>query len=95
VTHIQYDDWEDMRIPDDKQCFVDFVHFTNKQFQDLKLRGPMVVHCFGGAGRTGTFLTIHITLQKIQRFGGRAIEVGDLIEMMRNERASLVQTPVS
>lgn len=92
VTHMQFDAWEDMRIPDDKKEFVQFVSFVDQHYQDTYLQGPMVVHCFGGAGRTGTFLTIHFTLQKMKRFGGRAVDIFQLLTLMRNERASLVQT---
>jgi len=92
VRHVQYDDWDDMRIPDDKETFVQLMHFVQKEYVDGGKNAPLVAHCFGGAGRTGTFLTIHITLQEMMRIGGKAINVLDLVGMMRNERAFLVQT---
>jgi len=93
VVHLQYTDWDDMSVPDDKQEFVQFVLFTDTLYGNkLSQKGPMLVHCFGGVGRTGTFLTVHITLQKIKECGGRSLKVVDLLSMMRNERAALVQT---
>jgi hypothetical protein len=94
VTHLQYDDWDDMRVPDDKTIFYQFVSMTLKQHEERKAQGPMVVHCFGGVGRTGTFLVIHSTCAKITRLGGRVINVVELLGMLRSERSSLVQTPV-
>jgi len=93
VNHLQYDDWQDMSIPDDKEVFYQFMYMTCKQHEDRRKSGPMVVHCFGGVGRTGTFLVIHSTIQKMTRLGGKAINVLDILAMMREERSSLVQTP--
>ena len=62
----------------------------------------MVVHCFGGVGRTGTFMMVkrcdrkgsnnvclsriltvsqqvHMTLQKMKRLGGRALEIEKIL----------------
>lgn len=93
VRHVQYDDWDDMRIPDDKETFVQLMHYVHEE-HGSGCHAPLVVHCFGGAGRTGTFLAIHISLQRMMRIGGKAINVLELLGMMRNERAFLVQTQV-
>lgn len=94
VNHLQYDDWDDMRVPDDKKVFFQFMHTAVKQHEEGISKGPMIVHCFGGVGRTGTFLVIHSTIRKMTRLGGKAIKVLDLLGMLREERSSLVQTPV-
>lgn len=93
VRHVQYDDWDDMRIPDDKETFVQLMHYVHEE-HGSGCHAPLVVHCFGGAGRTGTFLAIHISLQRMMRIGGKAINVLELLGTMRNERAFLVQTQV-
>jgi len=85
-------DWEDMRVPDDKSVFYQFMNMTLKQNED-HVRGPMLVHCFGGVGRTGTFLVIHSAIEKMTRLGGKPVNVLDMLAMMRTDRSSLVQTP--
>ena len=95
VIHIQYDDWEDMSVPDDKDVFFQFMNMTLKQFQETKPNGPMLVHCFGGVGRTGAFLVIHATIGNMMKLGGKPINVHNILAIMRTERSSLVQTPVS
>jgi hypothetical protein len=40
----------------------------------------------------GTFLTVHITLQKMKRMGGQALEIEKILCLMRHKRANLVQT---
>jgi len=73
VTHIHYTDWQDMLIPEYKDSFMQFVNFlVGLQYTQIFrarqfMRGPpppIVVHCYGGIGRTGTLLVILQTLQK-------------------------------
>lgn len=67
----------------------------DKLYEELQGRddvGPIIAHCFGGVGRTGTFLLVHATYQKIKRIGGKAMEIENILALMRHKRANLVQT---
>ena len=59
------------------------------------LKGPMVVHCSAGVGRTGTFIAIDILLQKIKDAGpGGMVNVQEIVCRMRAQRGNMVQTSV-
>jgi len=72
VTHIQYTDWADILVPEYKDGFIDFVNFLIGLQQQQNWRAkkkqmetpPLVVHCYGGIGRTGTLLLILEALVK-------------------------------
>jgi len=82
-----------MGIPQEKDEFIRWLDEADSLYEDLKSGiGPIIVHCFGGVGRTGTFLTIHSALQKMKRRGGNAMQIEQLLSLMRHERANLVQT---
>lgn len=54
--------------------------------------GPMVVHCSAGVGRTGTFVTLHCQLQKLQAEG--TLDIFGFVRGMRRNRCFMVQTEV-
>ena len=46
-------------------------------------RGPMLVHCSAGVGRTGTFITIDMVLQQIENEG--IIDIPKIINGLRQQ----------
>jgi protein tyrosine phosphatase len=95
VMHVQYKEWPDMGIPQEKDEFVAWFAEVDSMYEDLDSRNhglTYVVHCFGGVGRTGTFLMVHSTIQKLKRLGGKALEMEKILALMRFKRANLVQT---
>jgi len=93
IYQYQYKEWPDMGIPQEKDEFIHWLDDADSLYEDTKINmGPVIVHCFGGVGRTGTFLTIHSALQKMKRRGGNAMQIEQLLSLMRHERANLVQT---
>jgi protein tyrosine phosphatase len=52
----------------------------------------MVAHCSAGVGRTGTFIAIDYTIQKIKKDG--EIDLFNLVNDMRQSRPAMVQTEV-
>jgi protein tyrosine phosphatase len=54
--------------------------------------GPIVVHCYGGIGRTGVFLVSHIILTQIERH--ETVDVYGTTLKLRGDRARMVQTKV-
>jgi netrin-G3 ligand len=58
--------------------------------QRLSSQGPIAVHCSAGIGRTGTFIAIDYSFQKLQV--ERSIDIFNLVKEMRKQRPFMVQT---
>jgi len=71
---------EDFSVPTEEQIW----EFFEAMDESLK-RGGVVVHCFGGIGRTGTMLALYLV-----RSGWKA---EDAIDYLRRIRAGSVFTP--
>ncbi|XP_076115852.1 receptor-type tyrosine-protein phosphatase alpha-like [Mytilus galloprovincialis] len=87
IHHFHFIQWPDHGVPDS----IKLVHFYRKvKSQKCNLKGPMVVHCSAGVGRTGTFIATDALYQHGQKVG--YVNVMEYIEMMRKDRMNMVQT---
>ncbi|XP_052772817.1 uncharacterized protein LOC128211790 isoform X2 [Mya arenaria] len=65
IQHLQFTDWDEMmNIPRSTSNFLSFLNVienvTNKQDD-----GPILVHCFDGAGKSGLFCVVSLLLHKM------------------------------
>ena len=51
---------------------------------------PLVVHCSAGIGRTGTFITIDVSLRELDATG--SVDIQNTVQRIRRQRAFAVQT---
>ena len=56
-------------------------------------KGPILVHCSAGVGRTGTFIAVDIALEQARREG--VVDIAGIINRLREQRMQMVQTAVS
>lgn len=75
VTHIFYQGWPDMNVPDDK----DIPLVQNMINYIVSVSGPVLVHCSAGLGRTGVFITAAL----IKEFGHSKTEALDIVRTSR------------
>lgn len=61
---IQFTDWPDHQTPNIDQAYHNFEVFF-KFVEDKKGKGPVVIHCSAGIGRTGVFATVQILYKEI------------------------------
>ena len=55
-------------------------------------KGPILVHCSAGVGRTGTYIAVDIALEQANREG--VIDIAGIINRLREQRMKMVQTAV-
>ena len=72
VKHIQFTNWPNYGVVDDLAELLEFVRKVLAVWREAG--GPLVVHCSGGVGRSGTFTTIITVLNMLTR----AVQAGDL-----------------
>uniref|UniRef100_A0A3B1K4P1 Protein tyrosine phosphatase receptor type O n=1 Tax=Astyanax mexicanus TaxID=7994 RepID=A0A3B1K4P1_ASTMX len=90
VLHFNYTSWPDHGVPTVNaiESILQFVQLVRQQVNRTK--GPVIVHCSAGVGRTGTFIALDRLMQHI-----REHEYADILGMvseMRSHRLSMVQT---
>lgn len=93
VYHFHFTAWPDHGVPSDPSCVLGFLHEVNAKQESLELRGPVIVHCSAGIGRTGTFIVIDLLLDQIKREGVNCeIDIQRTILELRAQRSGMVQT---
>ncbi|VTJ65529.1 Hypothetical predicted protein, partial [Marmota monax] len=90
VMHFNYTAWPDHGVPtaNAAESILQFVHMVRQQA--TKSKGPMIIHCSAGVGRTGTFIALDRLLQHIRDH--EFVDILGLVSEMRSYRMSMVQT---
>ncbi|XP_052763599.1 receptor-type tyrosine-protein phosphatase alpha-like [Mya arenaria] len=65
IQHLQYTDWDEMKnIPRSTTNFLSFLNVIEKVVKQQD-DGPILVHCFDGAGKSGLFCVVSLLLTKM------------------------------
>ncbi|XP_072950641.1 protein-tyrosine-phosphatase PTP1 isoform X2 [Typha angustifolia] len=89
VLHIQYPEWPDHGVPEYTGPVREILKRLYHVPPDI---GPIVVHCSAGIGRTGTYCTVHNTIQRILLGDMSSLNLVKTIADFRSQRAGMVQT---
>ncbi|XP_050428050.1 tyrosine-protein phosphatase non-receptor type 9-like isoform X2 [Adelges cooleyi] len=101
VSHFRFNSWPDFGVPHSAVAMLDFLGKVRKcqssMLQDLgdkwagHQRGPpIIVHCSAGIGRTGTFCTLDICINRLEETN--TVDIKGTVERIRSQRAYSIQT---
>jgi len=90
VVHLHFQSWPDLGVPKDPKQLWNLIktYRTHKLYTTNK---PLVVHCVGGVGRTGTFLLTDSMLDMSKKTGN--LDFFKHLWLIRNQRISMVEKP--
>lgn len=91
VRHMQYMAWPDHGVPDSPKMFLRFTQNVREARGDST--APVIVHCSAGIGRTGVLVLMESALCLIE--AGEPVYPLDIVQMMRKQRAMMIQNAVS
>ena len=91
IKHFQFITWPDHGVPDSVSPFMTLSRKVTDWWYEQ--RGPIVVHCSAGVGRTGSYIAIDIALEQANK--ERIVDISGIINRLRQQRMKMVQTHVS
>ncbi|CAB3382058.1 Hypothetical predicted protein [Cloeon dipterum] len=88
LPHFWFTDWPDHKAPEDAAPLVAMAELAEES--RMRGRGPAVVHCSAGIGRTGCFIAVALGMQQLRV--EHAVDVLAIVCAMRQDRGGMVQT---
>ncbi|EPY19641.1 protein-tyrosine phosphatase [Strigomonas culicis] len=88
IYHMQHVAWPDEGVPDSSVALMEMIQTIGKSPRSVK--SPIVVHCSGGIGRTGIFVSMHILLAQFQKERTN-ISVPRVVHFLKLCRSGMVQ----
>ena len=91
VKHYQYISWPCYGVPESVSPFMTL----NRRMMNSwsKDKGPILVHCSAGVGRTGTFIAVDMALEQAKK--EKKVDIAGIVNRLREQRMKMVQTDVS
>ena len=90
LTQYHLTSWPDHGVPDYATPLMSLHKQVMATWSPFK--GPILVHCSAGVGRTGTFIAIDIALEQAKREG--VVDIAGIVNRLRQQRMKMVQTLV-
>ncbi|XP_025109022.1 receptor-type tyrosine-protein phosphatase epsilon-like isoform X1 [Pomacea canaliculata] len=87
IRHFHYTEWPEQATPL-VHDLLEFIWRVKASRTDAK--GPLLVHCSEGVGRTGTYIAIDSLLQEAEDTG--YVDVKTYVERLRHQRKNMVLT---
>ncbi|KAJ8305908.1 hypothetical protein KUTeg_016453 [Tegillarca granosa] len=88
IRQFHFTAWPDRGVPKYASSLVQFRHKVLSM--STKGKGPLIVHCSAGIGRTGTFIALDILVAQARSTG--QVDVYTCVETLRCQRVNMVQT---
>ncbi|EGD72786.1 hypothetical protein PTSG_04513 [Salpingoeca rosetta] len=91
VTQLQMTSWPDHGAPSNPAAFLNLHSTFNGMLRRHRSRGPAVIHCSAGVGRSGTFICMDI-LYEMALDGKEPLNIRHVISRLREQRNFMVQS---
>eukprot|EP00656_Telonema_subtile_P054620 TRINITY_DN8207_c0_g1_i1.p1 TRINITY_DN8207_c0_g1~~TRINITY_DN8207_c0_g1_i1.p1 ORF type:complete len:288 (-),score=99.64 TRINITY_DN8207_c0_g1_i1:142-1005(-) len=96
VEHITVDFWQDQDVISAAAFKALYMAIQAAEEQAAPGRNKLVVHCTGGMGRTGTFITVDLAARALLRqmdtgSEQQGVSIDQIISSLRSRRGSMVQ----
>jgi len=101
IVHLQLTDWPDRSAPGSPGHLVTLVQLTQvlvatqsggTPSQATPTRGPLLVHCSAGVGRTGTFISVDQIINNMDAVASSELDIFHTVYQLRKQRVYMVQT---
>ncbi|XP_038638759.1 tyrosine-protein phosphatase non-receptor type 13 isoform X2 [Scyliorhinus canicula] len=86
VKHLKFMTWPDHDTPNSSEELVRFILYM----REVHHRGPIVVHCSAGIGRSGVLICTDVLLSLINK--ELSFDIMDIVREMRKQRHGMIQT---
>uniref|UniRef100_A0A8C8S5K7 protein-tyrosine-phosphatase n=1 Tax=Pelusios castaneus TaxID=367368 RepID=A0A8C8S5K7_9SAUR len=90
VKHYWYTSWPDHKTPDSAQPLLRLMLDVEEDRMASPGRGPVIVHCSAGIGRTGCFIATAIGCRQLKEEG--IVDALSIVCQLRVDRGGMVQT---
>nr|XP_060633443.1 receptor-type tyrosine-protein phosphatase R [Anolis sagrei ordinatus] len=90
VKHYWYTSWPDHKTPDSAQPLLQLMLDVEEDRKPSIGRGPVIVHCSAGIGRTGCFIATTIGCHQLKEEG--VVDALSIVCQLRLDRGGMVQT---
>uniref|UniRef100_A0A8D1G1N6 protein-tyrosine-phosphatase n=1 Tax=Sus scrofa TaxID=9823 RepID=A0A8D1G1N6_PIG len=90
VKHYWYTSWPDHKTPDSAQPLLQLMLDVEEDRLASAGRGPVIVHCSAGIGRTGCFIATSIGCRQLREEG--VVDALSIVCQLRVDRGGMVQT---
>lgn len=91
ITQYHYLTWKDFMAPEHPHGIIKFIRQINSVYSVQ--RGPILVHCSAGVGRTGTLVALDSLVQQLEE--ENMVSIFNTVCDLRHQRNFLVQSLVS
>ena len=79
ILHFHYTKWPDFGVPQNPEVFLEFLYAVRSSGVLDGDKGPSVVHCSAGIGRSGTFCIVDTLLAKVSGLVCKGLASGVMI----------------
>lgn len=90
VGHMWFTAWPASGVPNEETAFISYILDVRRTRKKLRAKGPILVHCSPGTGRTGTFLACDLVMRQFE--DQRSVDIPRTVYSIRRDRAGAVQT---